>query len=213
MLKKVVVGSFIVIFLGIIALASGIKNSFKILPIKTSQTLEASPYALWKEFTAQTGRFKVLLPMPPQYAKDAVLIPETDKYRSYEMYISEKLDGPIFMVSLITYPGDTYTKNTEVILRDVIDELNRSKTTNRLKDLKNSKFQQYDALDFKMDNDKYNIIGKAFVIGRTVYLLAYIAQPSLFTIADYDYFIDSFKLLPAANQEEGTTREEPQKKE
>jgi hypothetical protein len=196
MLKNFVIGAFIILFGILLFLAFNIKNAYEVLPIGSSDTMEVAPFADWRKFEASSERFFVMLPSPPQYAKEAVPIPNTQELRRYEMYVSQKLDGPIFMISLITYPQDIDGPEKTQTLHDIVDEMMKTKPDNKLKELKDSLYQDYPAIDFSIANDNYDVRGRAFIVKRTVYLLTYIANNTEFTLGDYEHFIDSFKLLP-----------------
>lgn len=194
MFKKFILSIFAFLILGIIYLASDIKDAYKVIPISSNPTMEVPAFADWRSFNAPSERFKVDLPAPPQYAKQAVPIPGTDTNRSYEMYVSEKLDGSIFMISLITYP-EGLNMDPAQLLHDSVDEMITTKPGNKLTSIHDSMFQNHRSVDFRIDNPKFIVAGKAFLVERTVYLLTYVASRSNFTIGEYDHFIDSFDLL------------------
>lgn len=196
MYKTFVISAFVVLMAAIILLGSDLKNAYKLLPGSTSPTMPAPPpYADWREFVARSGKFKVLLPAVPQYAKEAVDIPNMNKKRQYEMYVSEKINGTIFLISLITYPSDVDTSNTQEMLHGIVEEMMGSKPGNQLISEKAETFDHYPATDFSIRNKETNIQGKAFMINKTIYLLTYIAKKADFEEGEYQHFIDSFQLL------------------
>lgn len=197
MRSKSVIGTiFGILFVILILLALNIKSAYKAVPMKVSDEMKVPAFAEWREFTAQTGKFEVLLPAAPQYAKEAVPIPNMeDKKRRYEMYVSEKMNSTIFMVSLITYPSDFDMSNIDEMLHSAVDEMMQTNPKNRLTKNEDSQFNGNQALDFEIDNMEYHIAGKVFLVGKTVYLLTYIAKDDNFNLKEYEHFIDSFKLL------------------
>jgi hypothetical protein len=196
MLRIVTWSISLLLLLGLLFLALDIKNAYKLIPINSSAELVFPPFSGWREFQAPSERFKVFLPAPPQYAKESVPIPDTDKKRQYEMYVSEKLNGPVFMISLITYPKEVDISNVEKMLQAIVDEMMKSKADNKLKKTENVIFQGHPAIKFNIVNANFNVEGMALMVDRTIYLLSYIAQNSEFTADDYQYFINTFKLLP-----------------
>lgn len=196
MTKRVVGIIFLFLFIGLIALAVNIKSAYKALPMETATEVELPPFADWREFTPQAGKFKVLLPIVPQYAKAAVEIPNTDKKRRYEMYISEKVNGTIFMISVITYPPDFDTSDKEQMLNNIINELVTTNAGNRLKEIKNTVYQGHQAIDFNIANKEFDVQGKTFMIDKTVYFITYIARLSDVDNNEYNYFIKSFQIIP-----------------
>lgn len=194
MYKKVILTLFAVLCLGLLFLLSDIKNAYKSLPIQTSETMKAPPFADWREYNPQSKRFKVMFPEPPQYAKQTVPVPNTDKLRTYEMYVSENLNTSIFMISLISYPTGIDISDKKQLLHDVVDEMMQTKPDNRLKKIEDTTYENYPAVDFNISNNKFNVDGRAFLVDRTVYLLSYIAKISDLSQSEYEYFINSFHL-------------------
>lgn len=193
--KTIVITIFVLLFLGVLFLTSNIQNAYKMLPIKESKKMEVPSYAEWREFTANTGRFRVMVPMPPQYAKDAVEIAGTDKKRLYEMYVSEKINGTIFMISLITYPSEVDTSNVDQILEETVHEMVATNPQNELRDFKDETFRGHKAVNFEIANHEFHVEGEAFMVDKTLYLLTYVAKTEDYNEADYQYFIRSFELL------------------
>lgn len=163
---------------------------------------EQNLFSDWKEFTPPSGSFKVLMPALPQYAKDSVAIPETDKKRRYEIFASEKIDGTLFMVSVITYPPDVDTTNTQNMLKGIVEELMHSKKDNRLKEINQNMHANYESLDFNFESKEFEIRGRVFMVDKTLYVLTYIVRKADFDQAEYKHFIDSFHLLPHSKNEE-----------
>lgn len=195
MLTRWIVPIFAVLFVGILWMATDMKNSYKLLPIKTNSQLEVPPFADWREFVPKSEKFKVTFPAPPQYAKEAIEIPGTNLLRRYEMYVSEKLDGDVFMISLISYPEGYDISNSKQLLRELIEEMKISKPGNQIKKLNEKTFQKQEALEFNIANPKFGVEGVAFLLDRTVYLLTYVADTADFSMNEYEHFIHSFQLM------------------
>lgn len=196
MLKTIVLTTCAILLLGVIYLASDIKDAYKLLPMKAEPTLEVSPFADWREFEAKAGKFKVFLPVVPQYIKEAVAIPNTDLKRRYEMYIAQEPNDTIFMINLITYPNEIDTKDVRQTLHDLVDEMKASKPDNKLVEIKDNTYQDYPAVDFTLANPEFEVKGKAFMIDKMVFVLDYISRKENFALEKYDFFMNSFKLEP-----------------
>jgi hypothetical protein len=192
-MNKVVLTVIILALLGI-----GLYYSFF---IRQKDKGDIQGLASWKEFTPQSRLFEVELPGTPQYAKDYLTIPNSDKKRRYDMYASEKLDGTVFLVSMITYPPESDISSPEAILRQNIEELAYNKGGNRVSHLSKSSFQGYEARDFTIDNPEFHVEGKAVQDDHTVYMLTYITRKGEFDPDEYKYFVSSFKIL---NKEAGS---------
>lgn len=158
---------------------------------------EAAHFATWTQFIPRSGLFKVLLPRTPQYGKDYISIPNSDKKRRYDMYASEKVDGTIFLISVITYPPEVDISSSNEILHQNLDELMHNKPGNHLTKLSNTIFQQHPTIEFSFENRDLHVEGKAIQDGHIVYMLTYITLKENFDSDEYQHFIDSFYLLKA----------------
>lgn len=195
MSKNVVLAIFALLFIGVCAIAYNIKSAYKIIPMSTSSQMEIPAYADWREFTPQTKKFKVSLPAVPQAAHETVDIPNSDKKRFYEMYVSQKLNGAIFMVSLITYPPDYSISDPHALLKEVIDEMAKTNPNNHLDKLTDKQFLNQPAYEFNLTNSDFGVEGMAFLAGKTAYLLTYISKNSAFNEDEYKHFISTFQLI------------------
>jgi hypothetical protein len=156
---------------------------------------ELDNFATWKEFIPRSGLFKVLLPHAPQYAKDYISIPNSDQKRRYDMYVSEKIDGTVFLISVITYPPEADTSAPKEILRQNLDELMHQKPDNQLTKLLNTMFQQHQTLEFSFENRDLHVEGKAIQHDHIVYMLTYITNKQNFDPEEYHHFVHSFQIL------------------
>ena len=112
------------------------KESYRILPIGESGmgVKEDFSFQNWREFTAPSGKFTVLLPVLPQHATENVNDPETQQKRKYDMYVSEKHNGTIFMINLITLSG-TSSIDREKILNHTMNDLISAQPGSQLKSM------------------------------------------------------------------------------
>lgn len=194
MARNVVILIFLMMLAGILILVSDIKNAYKVIPIKAEPTLETAAFADWREFTAQENAFTVQLPQPAQYASESAPIPDTGLQRAYEMYISQQLNGTIYMISMITYPAQIDTSNQNQMVEDFVQEIVRSRGDNRLQQSSKVSYQGREAVNFIIKNKDYDMKAMAFMIDKTVYLLSYVAQKNNFNEDEYNHFINSFRL-------------------
>jgi len=199
MYKSFILGVLFLVFLIVLFLASDMKNAYKILPGPTSGEMpNPGLFADWRLFEPASKDFKVDLPAIPQSAKQTVVIPNTDKKRRYEMYASEKMNGSLFMVNLITYPNDIDTSNHEEIIRGMMDELMLGNPDNHLANFEKTEFKNHEAFNFNIQNEQYDIQGKAFMVEKVLYLLFYASHQGNFNKADFQHFLDSFSLNPVS---------------
>jgi len=149
----------------------------------------------WKKFKARSGLFEVMLPTKPQYAKDLVSVPYSDEKRRYDMYASEKIDGTLFLISVITYPKGTESDETVDILKQTVEELMKSKPDNQLTKIENSLFHQHPSMDFSIENRSYHVEGRVFMPQNQVFVLSYVTKQDHFDKNEFQYFVKSFHFL------------------
>lgn len=161
----------------------------------------------WHLFTPPSGEFKVLLPSLPQHATEKFDDPQTKKHRQYNMYVAEKENGSLFMISVITI-GETQIDKS--MLSSVVNDLMARNPNALVKSLEISQFQDNPAIDFSIQNDDVLIDGKAFVVDNTLYVLTYASKSILYNKSEYQYFINSFSLVSGgqAAQETGKVQKQ-----
>lgn len=163
--------------------------------VTTSNLANPVEFASWREFIPQSGLFQVKLPQPPQYAKDFLPIPSSDQKRRYDIYASEKIDGTLFLISVITYPEEAELSFADDMLQQTVEELLHSKPDNKLTKISDTIFQKIPGRDFSIDNREFHVEGKVIMVNKTLYVLSYITRKGDFNAKEYQYFIDSFELL------------------
>jgi hypothetical protein len=192
MTRLVVIGiltAFVVLFfLGL----GSIKESYKLLPISASNEGAPTQFSTWKDFKAPNLKFSVMVPSYPQNAKQTMKDPKTKDVRKYDMYVSEKDDGSLFMISLIQFPDSKETP--EYIQKSVVNDLLASNPQNQLKSMKVGDYKGKKTLDFSIVNNDMTVDGMAFSDGDTLYLLSAIFKNSAYHPEEYQYFINSFDL-------------------
>jgi hypothetical protein len=197
---------FVLGFLGVMYL----KDSYKLLPIQSSKDVTAAPFADWHDFRSPKGKFNVMMPALPQHASQTVRDPKTNQLRNYEMYVAEKADGSIFMVSLIRFPESKTVP--EEVQKTVVNDLLTSNPTNQLKDMKIGDYRQFKTLDFSIVNSDTTIDGMTFIDGDTLFLLSGVFHNKNYQPTEYEYFIKSFDLSPSLPAEKDRELPESLKK-
>lgn len=183
--------------LALILVILGVKSatdSYKLLPISTPPQADTSQLFQWVEFSPNTGHFTVLLPFLPQHAAQTMVDPKTKERRVYEMYISQKQDGTIFMISGISFP-DGKTPPDDTTIKNLVNDMVAANPDNKLVDMNKSTFQTMPASDFQIENPQVSVTGKAFIDGKTLYLLTMLSPSKTEDKQEFDYFTNSFKLL------------------
>lgn len=174
----------------IIAIYFGVtqyQKSYEVLPAKLPAKPHAPMFGGWQEFT--TKKFSVLLPTLPQNAKEKV------QNRLYDMYVAEKEDGTIFMISLIDFNQVINPEKTKAILNAIMEDLLSSNPENELKSSNMDTFENVTSLNFTIQNKQIIMKGRAFLEGQTLYVLTYISKLTNKSEDEYKFFINSFHLM------------------
>lgn len=178
----------VLFFLGL----GSIKESYKLLPISASKEGSGTQFSSWKDFKAPDQKFSVMLPAYPQNAKQTMKDAKTKEVRKYDMYVAEKEDGSLFMISLIKFPDSKETP--EYIQKSVVNDLLAANPQNQLKSMKIGDYKGKKTLDFSIINNEMTVDGMAFSDGDTLYLLSGIFKNNVYHPEEYKYFINSFDL-------------------
>ncbi len=195
MSKSVGIIILIAVVAGISFLVYNIKNAYKVIPITAQPTMQAPPFSDWREFTSGVNGFTVFLPDYPQHASQAVSIPKTNKKRKYEMYAAEKVDGTVFMISVIAYPSQIDLSNPTEVSAEIINEIVQKNPNNHLEKADRSIYQGHEAVDFQIQNPERKVSGKLIFVGRLLYLLTYIAKNEAYSADEYNHFLDTFHFI------------------
>lgn len=178
----------VLFFLGL----NSIKESYKLLPISASSEGAPTQFSSWKDYKAPNMQFSIMLPTYPQNAKQTMTDPKTKAVRKYDMYVSEKDDGSLFMISLIQFPNSKETP--EYIQKSVVNDLLASNPQNQLKSMKVGEYKGKKTLDFSIVNNEMTVDGMAFSQGDTLYLLSAIFKNNAYHPEEFQYFLNSFDL-------------------
>lgn len=152
----------------------------------------------WHEFSAPNGEFKVLFPSLPQHAAETINDPKTKEARQYDMYVAQKADGTIFMISLIKLLGDAPAKLEENMLPAVINDMMEASPKSKLKLMQMGRYKDFPSIDFSYENEQVNVDGKAFISGNTLFLLTSVANIKDYHKPEFDFYINSFQMQTAS---------------
>lgn len=168
----------------------------------TSDTATASltDVLSWHDYNAPDGHFKVSLPSLPHHAQENRTDPETKENRDYEIYVSQKDNGTVYSISAISFNDKKNSELNDDFLQNVTTGLLTSNPTNIVKSTKLIQFGKGKSYDFQLENGDAVIYGKAFFDNKTLYVLTATAKSSAFNPQEFDYFVQSFQLLPPATQ-------------
>jgi len=181
--------------LGAVMIIRQAHNTHKLLPVDTEKPLDSEPFEEWREFTSAIGNFRVMLPAVPLHAEESLPVPDSETVLKYNMYASETNDGATYMISLITYPEAIDTSKPENMLENVMNEMTSANPTNKLRSLNFHEYLGHKALDFFIESPEIVVSSRAFVSGKTLYLLTMIDKQEQYKEDEFLYFLNSFELL------------------
>lgn len=199
-----VIGAAVVLVAGLLLFRGSQKEGnspIAALQKENKESLDTTEFQSWHEFVSPTGDFSVSFPALPQHAAETLKDPKTKEPRQYDMYVAEKGNGTIFMISVIKLLDSAPAKLQEEMLPSVINDMMSSSPKSRLKTMKMGRYQEYPSIDFSFENEQINVDGKAFISGNTLYLLTSIAKLADYKRNEFDYFINSFKLMNGKKEE------------
>jgi len=150
----------------------------------------------WHLFSSPNETFKVLLPTLPQHATENITDPKSQAVRKYDMYVSEKPDGTVFMISLVTFPDIPKTLDDKKLLTAIMNDMVATNPNNELKTVESGEYNGHPSLDFTMGNQNVTINAKSFLVGNTLYVLSRIVKKEDEKSNEYNFFINSFELSP-----------------
>lgn len=174
------------------------QDYYKILPLENSDPakidLEKYNFQDWKEFDAPNGKFQVMFPTIPQQATENIIDPKSGQNRNYDMYVSERLNGTIFMISLITFESNPDPYEQERLMTEMMDDMVSSNSKNELLSKSYGEFQGNPSLDYSISSVDASIDAKTFMVGNTMYVLTRVVPSTEKDPSEFNFFINSFEL-------------------
>lgn len=141
-----------------------------------------------------TEEFTVFLPEIPKHASEAVPLPSGQGLIKYDMYLSQKKDGTTYMVSEIQYPNGFKLPAATDLLESVMKEMMAGNTNNQLKNMQKGTFQGSPCIDFEIANNQVFVKSKAFLAGKTLFVLTLIDRNLQEIDKQFETFVNSFKM-------------------
>jgi hypothetical protein len=179
------------------------KDPSRLLPLKEEPPagMESFDFQDWHLYKAPNGKFTVLLPTLPQNATENIKDQNTGENRKYDMYVSEKQDGTIFMINLITFEKQIAENEKETLMRTMMNDMMESNPNNELRSVQVQKYKGFDALDFSFGNPEMVIDAKTFIVNDTLYVITRIAKEGNQQESEFKYFINSFEFPETQKKE------------
>jgi hypothetical protein len=177
------------------------KDAYKVFPYKEEPipmpTHAASDYQTWIEFTPNSGLFKVLMPSLPQHVADKINDPKTKSSKKYEIYMSEERDGTIYIVNLISFPDQNeVVLAQEELLNSVMNDMLISDPENNLVATQAGEYKGNKTLDFMIENKTLSYDVRAIAVDKVLIVLSSVTKLATHNPKDFEFFINSFELIP-----------------
>lgn len=150
----------------------------------------------WLEYSPPSKSFKVRLPTLPQTTSKTFTDPKTQEKRTYDMYVSEKKDGSVFLISIINFTDLKSDVEDDEMLAAVANDMMTSHPDNKLIKTEAGKFKGNPSLKFELGSDKVKIDTLTFIVGKKLYVLNRVASAASSDIKEFNYFTNSFDLTP-----------------
>ena len=193
--------AFFVIALMVFIVIYFAKDASKVLPdMPSTPVLNQKPSEgkAWMEFSAP-GKFKVMFPSLPTHAWESITDPATKETKKYDIYMDEKGNGTIFMVTTIQFSDAIKSKGDDNILKEMLNDVLNVNPKNHLQNMKDSTFKNKKSIEFSIHNEDIKVEGREFVNDNTLYVLTSIAKGQNFSEEEAKRFFDSFELSPNPN--------------
>jgi hypothetical protein len=146
----------------------------------------------WHEFTGKEPPFKVMLPTLPQHASDKPHKPLDSAEKKYEMYASQKPNGPLFVITIISF--DPGKQLDSAFLEQSLQKIVSATPENVLIKRESKRDKGIEHLYFEVKQDNFLLAGSMFAVNNRLFVLAETAERDLFNRSEFDFFINSFDL-------------------
>ena len=136
-----------------------------------------------------------MFPVIPQHANETVKDPETNVVRKYDMYVAQRNDGALFMITRIGFSHMKSDLDPEKIMKEMMDDMISTNPQNELRTMTATTYKGFKALDFAFGNNELTVDVKTFVDGNTLYILSWMVKNQNYNLNEYNFFINSFDLI------------------
>ena len=182
-----------------LSIALMVKNpgdTHKILKGDLDQLTISEEFKDWVEFHSVIGNFKVYFPSSPEHMSKKLPIPGSDIVLSYEIYTSERENGSTFMINEVTYPDVLDTSDQKDLLENVMSEMLVGDGL-ELVSSQHSDYRGFPSLNFLVEDVSAEALiqNTVFTLGQKLYLLNFVDYKETFRQEEFDFFLDSFRLL------------------
>ncbi len=185
--------SFVILIAAIIFVNQTV-NWYSSLNNQYAEAVSKEPFGDWREFQSEASHFSVKLPAMAQNATEEVVDKKNKTKRFYDLYIAEKENGSLFMVTRTTFADPKVLNPASKIMQEMIREIALSKQDSKIRSLDEYDYKGNEGFKFVIDRTDGIYRGIMFHHGPSLYLLSYIDPKKSDDEEDYNYFLNSFLL-------------------
>lgn len=189
-----------ILVVAVVLILRDYQNLYKALPINIPEKVTAGQFDDWRIYRSDSGRFTVMMPGLTQNAAESIIDPKTHEKRRYNMYVAQRANGNIFMITMITFPSSEDLSNPEQMYDSVVAEMLAANSKNELENKEIKVVNNQKVLDFTIKGDTVTSKNRAMISGNNLFLLSYMAKPGLYDLQEFNYFVDSFTLSSGVKQ-------------
>lgn len=187
------------VFLNLLACGLILSSPVHAAPWEKKGTQEKSD---WKSYTSTQNNYSVEFPSDPEHIEQVIEVPKTDLKIAYNTFISEPNEEAVYVVSVWDYPSQIDMSKPEVNLQDGFGGMLSALPGSEVQSMEITTIQGYKALQFLVKNEDIYFQGMLLLVNNTLYQVFTVykdGQPEM--KANYNRFIDSFKLLDATKKD------------
>lgn len=173
---------------------------YKALPVNFPAEVTAGQFDDWRLYRSDSGNFTVMMPGLTQNATETAKDPRSNEKRRYEMYVAQRANGNIFMITLITFPSSADLIDPSHLFESVMSEMLAANPDNQLESKEEKVVNNKQTFDFVIQGKEVKSQNQAFINGKTLYLLSYMSKPAMYDKKEFDYFVNSFTLSSGQRQ-------------
>lgn len=199
-----------VIFVVVNFFQGALNYTYNFLPAALSSKFSKSSFEGWKVYKSEDGTFEAKFPTSVRHSSGSEPISKGPEKKLINTYLSEEPNGSIFMVSILTFPTETKdSKEYNARLNEAMTRLQKANPQNIVWGINYDQFLDVSDLTFGIENPEQMMINKVFIKGKDLYLLSYTSKKDLFDQANFQYFLDSFKLYLTSEKRSEKQPEKP----
>ena len=152
----------------------------------------------WKQFDSTEGKCSMHFPMQPEHVSEKMKAADGAYELKYDAYISSADKKTVFMLLVAQYPNFVNESYAHMSLEGFLNGILSHNPANQLIFADLVLFEGHEALDFFIRTGNVYFKGRAMMVKNSLYLMAMECEMQTYNETNYNYFINSFKLVKAA---------------